>query len=68
MNPTGLDFDEVTVDDVSRHFGRRRAVSRVSFVAARGAILGLLGPNGAGKSTSLTKQTTLMQPSSGAPR
>jgi ABC-type multidrug transport system ATPase subunit len=68
VNPTGLDFDEVTVDDVSRHFGRRRAVSRVSFVAPRGAILGLLGPNGAGKSTLLTMLATLLQPSAGAIR
>ena len=63
-----LDFDEVTVDDVSRHFGRRRAVSRVSFVAARGAIVGLLGPNGAGKSTLLTMLATLLRPSAGAIR
>jgi heme exporter protein A len=63
-----LDFDEVTVDDVSRHFGRRRAVARVSFVAARGAIVGLLGPNGAGKSTLLAMLATLMRPSAGAIR
>ena len=63
-----LDFDEVTVDDVSRHFGRRRAVARVSFVAARGAIVGLLGPNGAGKSTLLTMLATLLRPSAGAIR
>jgi heme exporter protein A len=55
----------VTVDEVSRHFGRRRAVSRVSFVAAKGAIVGLLGPNGAGKSTVLTMLATLLRPSSG---
>jgi heme exporter protein A len=65
---TDLDFDEVTVDDVSRHFGRRRAVSRVSFVAARGAIVGLLGPNGAGKSTLLAMLATLLRPSGGTIR
>ena len=27
---TSFDFDSVTADDVSRHFGRRRAVSHVS--------------------------------------
>ena len=48
---SALDFDDLLVDDVSRHFGRRRAVSRVSFKASRGMVLGLLGPNGAGKST-----------------
>ena len=65
---TGLDFDTVTVDDVSRHFGRRRAVSRVSFVASRGAIVGLLGPNGAGKSTLLGMLATLLRPSAGTIR
>jgi len=65
---TGLDFDHVTVDEVSRHFGRRRAVSRVSFVARRGCIIGLLGPNGAGKSTLLTMLATLLRPSSGSIR
>ena len=68
MSPAGLDFDEVTVDDVSRHFGRRRAVSRVSFVASRGAIVGLLGPNGAGKSTLLGMLATLLRSSAGSIR
>ena len=64
----GLDFDHVTVDDVSRHFGRRRAVAHVSFVAARGSIIGLLGPNGAGKSTLLAMLATLLRPSGGSIR
>jgi len=63
---TGPDFDDVSVEDVSRHFGRRRAVSHVTFRASRGAILGLLGPNGAGKSTLLTMLATLLRPSAGA--
>ena len=62
----GLDFDRVTVQEVSRHFGRRRAVSRVSFVAAAGSIIGLLGPNGAGKSTLLAMLATLLRPSTGS--
>jgi len=65
---TSGDFDHVAVDDVSRHFGRRRAVSRVSFTARAGAILGLLGPNGAGKSTLLTMLATLLRPTSGVIR
>jgi heme ABC exporter ATP-binding subunit CcmA len=60
-----IDFDQVTADDVSRHFGRRRALSRISFRTGRGAILGLLGPNGAGKSTMLVLLATLMRPSEG---
>ena len=62
------DFDHVAVDDVSRHFGRRRAVSRVSFTARQGTILGLLGPNGAGKSTMLAMLATLLRPTAGAIR
>jgi ABC-type multidrug transport system ATPase subunit len=65
---SSLDFDRVSVDEVSRHFGRRRAVSRVSFVAPRGSIIGLLGPNGAGKSTLLAMLATLLRPSGGSIR
>jgi heme ABC exporter ATP-binding subunit CcmA len=63
-----LDFDRLSVENVSRHFGRRRAVSRMSFQADRGAILGLLGPNGAGKSTMLAMIATLLKPTAGAIR
>jgi len=60
-----IDFDQVTADEVSRHFGRRRALSRISFNVRRGTILGLLGPNGAGKSTMISLLATLMRPSEG---
>jgi ABC-type multidrug transport system ATPase subunit len=65
-SPDGsFEFDRVSVEDVSRHFGRRRALSRITFTAQRGEILGLLGPNGAGKSTMLALLATLMRPSGG---
>jgi len=60
-----VDFDTVQVVDVSRHFGRRRAIANVSFEAKSGDILGLLGPNGAGKSTLITMLATLATPSKG---
>jgi heme exporter protein A len=63
-----LDFEDLTADEVSRHFGRRRALSRISFHTRKGSILGLLGPNGAGKSTMLALLATLLRPSSGAVR
>ncbi len=59
------DFDSVTLVDISRHFGRRRALANVSFNARSGDILGLLGPNGAGKSTLITMLATLAVPSKG---
>jgi heme exporter protein A len=60
------DFDRVELADVSRHFGRRRAVSHVSLTINRGDILGLLGPNGAGKSTLIGMLATLVAPSTGS--
>lgn len=62
------DFERLSVENVSRHFGRRRAVSRITFEAKRGGILGLLGPNGAGKSTMLAMLATLLKPTSGVIR
>jgi heme exporter protein A len=63
--PSHLDFTSVTFTDVSRTFGRRRALNRVSFQCAAGEIVALLGPNGAGKSTLLAIAATLLEPSSG---
>jgi heme exporter protein A len=63
-----LDFDTVTASDVSRHFGRRRALSRVTLAVRSGEIIGLLGPNGAGKSTLIGVLATLVAPTSGEVR
>ena len=60
-----LDFSAVTADEVSRSFGRRRALSRVSLRVAQGEILGVLGPNGAGKSTLIAILATLLRPTTG---
>ena len=60
-----FDFDHLTIDDVSRYYGRRRALSHVSFGLQPGELVGLLGPNGAGKSTLLGVLAALIRPSSG---
>ena len=62
---SGVDFDVVRVRSVSRNFGRRRALARVSIDCRAGQIVGLLGPNGSGKSTLLGVLSTLVRPSSG---
>ncbi len=59
------DFDRIAVVDVSRHYGRRKALSQVTFTGGAGDIIGLLGPNGAGKSTLLNILATLLSPSRG---
>jgi heme ABC exporter ATP-binding subunit CcmA len=61
-----FDFEHVEIADLSRHFGRRKAVSRISLSLHAGDILGLLGPNGAGKSTLLGMLATLVAPTSGS--
>jgi len=43
----------LTFEGVTRRYGSRLALDRVTFAAHAGEILGLLGPNGAGKSTLL---------------
>jgi ABC-type multidrug transport system ATPase subunit len=63
-----FDFDTVQLHDISRHFGRRRALSHVSLTARAGDIIGLLGPNGAGKSTLLGILATLVAPNNGEAR
>ena len=59
------DFARLTVVDVARHYGRRKALSQISFTCEAGEIVGLLGPNGAGKSTLLNILATLLAPSRG---
>jgi ABC-type multidrug transport system ATPase subunit len=61
-----IDYADVRLADVSRHFGRRRAVSHISLTTHSGDIIGLLGPNGAGKSTLIGMLATLIAPTSGS--
>ena len=60
-----MDFSSLRLVEVSRNFGRRRALNRVTLAAQAGTITALLGPNGAGKSTLLSIAATLLEPSSG---
>src|SRR5256712_11386052 len=55
----------VRVDELSRYFGDKVAVDRVSFDIARSEGFGFLGPNGAGKTTTIKMPTTLLPPTSG---
>ena len=55
----------IQVQNLSKSFGKVKAVQNVSFDAPDGRITGLLGPNGAGKSTTLRMLYTLLKPDNG---
>ncbi len=57
--------DLIDVKNLSKSFGKVRAVDDVSFTVAPGEVYGLLGPNGAGKTTTLRILATLLKPDSG---
>ena len=55
----------VTVDNVSKRFGRITALQGFSATLSPGEIVGLLGPNGAGKSTLMRLLVGLVRPTEG---
>ncbi len=56
------------VRDLSRTFGARKALDKVSLELPKGAFLSIFGPNGAGKTTLVKVLTTLTNPSKGEAR
>jgi ABC-type multidrug transport system ATPase subunit len=54
----------VELSELTRRFGRRRAVDAVNLQVGPG-VLGLLGPNGAGKTSLLRMMATVLPPTSG---
>jgi ABC-2 type transport system ATP-binding protein len=56
------------VEDLTKRYAGRAAVSGLSFVVGRGEIVGLLGPNGAGKSTTLRILACYLAATSGTVR
>lgn len=55
----------IRVNGLTKDYGARRAVDRVTFEAEQGEILGFLGPNGAGKTTTMRILTGYMPPTDG---
>ncbi len=55
----------IEVRNLTRDFGKFRAVDNISFSVARGEIFGFLGPNGAGKSTTIRMLCCLLLPTAG---
>ena len=55
----------ITAQNLSKRYGRAKAVDDVSFTIQQGEIVGFLGPNGAGKTTTLRMLAGLIRPTSG---
>jgi ABC-2 type transport system ATP-binding protein len=58
----------IELSGVSRRFGRKVALDRVSLSLSRGAVYGLVGANGAGKTTIIRHILGLLRAESGAVR
>ena len=55
----------IEVNNVSKVYGKQKALNLVSFKVNKGEIVGFLGPNGAGKSTMMKILTTYINASEG---
>ena len=57
--------DAIHTEDLTRRFGQRVAVDRVTITVGEGQVFGLLGPNGAGKTTMIRMLCGVLAPTSG---
>ncbi|MEE3099069.1 MAG: ABC transporter ATP-binding protein [Pseudomonadota bacterium] len=62
---TGASQGAVTLDKISKRYGRAHAIREVSLDVAPGRFVTLLGPSGSGKTTTLMAIAGFVQPSSG---
>src|SRR5258705_1029760 len=61
----GVSVPGISVRQLTKQFGRVRAVRALTFDVPAGQVTGFLGPNGAGKTTTLRMMLGLVRPSAG---
>ncbi len=55
----------LSIENLSKHYGRLKAVDGISFSVPAGVCFGLLGPNGAGKTTTIEMIEGITAPTAG---
>ena len=56
----------IEIKEVTKLYGKQKALDNITFDISKGEIVGLLGPNGAGKSTLMKIITSFITPNSGS--
>ena len=56
----------IEINNLSKSYGKTKALDNVSFNVERGELFGLIGPDGAGKTTLFRLLTTLLTPNEGS--
>ncbi|MBT4482663.1 MAG: ATP-binding cassette domain-containing protein [Candidatus Latescibacteria bacterium] len=56
----------VKVENLTKYYGLKQALDKISFTVNKGEVMGFLGPNGAGKSTAMKIITGFLSPTEGA--
>jgi len=55
----------IVVENITKIYGKQKALDNVSFEVKKGEVVGFLGPNGAGKSTMMKILTCFLPPNDG---
>ncbi|ETD78042.1 ABC transporter ATP-binding protein [Rhodobacter capsulatus] len=63
-----MSLPAIAVTDLTKRFGKRVVVDRVSITVQPGEIVGFLGPNGSGKTTTIRMMCGLLTPDAGEGR
>lgn len=58
-------MDVLTLNGITKYYGRICALNNVSFSVPQGSVFGILGPNGSGKTTMLGIVMDILKPTSG---